>query len=99
MDVGVAVDLAVAEEGGVLEAGDEAKDSLLFGILQVVLEAYEIIGVGPEVLLTELHAGVGPAAGLRVGEADGLHGAETERVAASARGLFDGKAAFEILEF
>ena len=98
VDVGVAMDLAVAEEGGVFEAGDEAEDALLLGVLEVILEAYEVVGVGAEVLLAELDAGVGPAASFRVGEADGLHRAEAEGVAASAGGLFDGETAFEVLE-
>ena len=66
--------------------------------LEVVLEAYEVVAVGAEVLLAELDYGVGPAAGLGVGEAYGLHGAEAEGVAAAAGGLFDGEAAFEVLE-
>ena len=99
VDVGVAVDLAEAEEGGVFEAGDEAEDTFLFGVFEVILEAYEVVGVGSEVLLAELDYGVGPAAGFGVGEAYGLHGAEAEGVAAAAGGLFDGEAAFEVLEF
>ena len=99
VDVGVAVDLAVAEEVGVFEAGDEAEDSVLLAELEVVLEADEVVAVGAEVFLAELDYGVGPAAGFGVGEAYGLHGAEAEGVAASAGGLFDGEAAFEVLEF
>ena len=99
VDVGVAVDLAVAEEGRVFEAGDEAEDAGLLAELEVVLEADEVVAVGAEVFLAELDDGVGPFAGLRVGEAGGLHGAEAEGVAASAGGLFDGEAAFEVLEF
>ncbi len=99
VDVGVAVDLAVAEELRFFQAGDEAEDAGLLAELEVVLEAYEVVGVGAEVLLAELDYGVGPAAGLWVGEADGLHGAEAEGVAATAGGLFDGEAAFEVLEF
>ena len=99
VDVGVAVDLAVAQEGGVLEAGDEAQDAGLFAELEVVLEADEVVAVGAEVFLAKLDDGVGPAAGLGVGEADGLHGAEAEGVAAAAGGLFDGEAAFEVMQF
>src|ERR1700716_116319 len=91
VEVGVAVDLAVAEKRRVLEAGDELQDAVLFAVLQVILEADEVVAVGAEVLLTELDDGVGPAAGLRVGEADGFHGAEAEGVAATAGGLFDGE--------
>ena len=99
VDVGVAMNLTVAQEGCAFEAGDEAEDAGLLAILEVVLEADEVVAVGAEVLLAKLHDGVGPAAGLRVGEADGLHGAEAEGVAAAASGLFDGKAAFEVLKF
>lgn len=98
VDVGIPVDLAVAEEGGALEAGDQAEHAGLLAKFQVVLEADEVVGVGAEVLLAELDAGVGPAAGLGIGEAGGLHGAEAEGVAATACGLFDREAAFEVLE-
>ena len=81
VDVGVAVDLAVAEEGGVLEAGDEAEDAGLLAELEGVLKADEVVAVGAKVFLAELDGGVGPAAGLGVGEAGGLHGAEAEGVA------------------
>src|ERR1700738_5140751 len=64
----------------------------------MVLESDEVVAVGAEVLLAELHDGVGPAASLRIGEADGLHGAEAQGVAAAAGGLFDGEAAFEVLQ-
>ena len=56
VDVGVAVDLAVAQEGRVFEAGDEAEDARLLAELQVVLEADEVVAVGAEVLLTKLDA-------------------------------------------
>src|SRR6202035_5527531 len=38
VDIGVAVDLAVAQEAGVFEPGDEAKDAGLLAELEVVLE-------------------------------------------------------------
>jgi len=38
VDVGVAVDLAVAQEGGVFEAGNEAEDARLFAELEVILK-------------------------------------------------------------
>ena len=65
--------------------------------LEVVLEADEVVGVGAEVLLAELNDGVGPAAGFGIGEADGLHGPETERVAPTAGGLLNREAAFEVV--
>ena len=39
VNVGVAVDLAVAEEGGVLEAGDQAENASLLAKLEVILKA------------------------------------------------------------
>ena len=44
VDVGVAVNLAVAEECRVFEAGDEFQDTILFAELQVILEADEVGG-------------------------------------------------------
>ena len=99
VDIGIAMDLAVAEEGGVLEAGDHAQNAGLLAEFEVVLEADEVVGVGTEVLGAELDGGIRPSSGFWVREAGGLHGAETESVAAAAGGLFDGEAAFEVVEF
>ena len=74
VDVGIAVDLAVAEEVGVLEAGDQAEDAGLLAELHVVLEADEVEALGAEILLAKLDAGLGPAAGPRVVEAHGFMG-------------------------
>ncbi len=49
VDVGVAVNLAVAEERGVFKAGDELEDAVLFAELQVILEAYQVVTVSAEV--------------------------------------------------
>ena len=92
------MDLAVAQEGCVFEAGDEAEDARLLAELEVVLEADEVVAVGAEIFLAELHDGVRPPAGARIREARGLHRAEAERVAAAAGCLFDGKAALEVLQ-
>src|SRR5579875_2970997 len=89
VDVGVAVDLAVAEKFGVFESGDEAKDAGLFAELHVVLEADEVVAVGAQSLLAKLDGGVGPAAGLGVRETGGLHGAEAQGIAAPAGEFFD----------
>ena len=90
------MDLAEAEELGVLEAGDQAQDARLFAELHVVLEADQVEALGAQVFLAELHDGPGAAAGARVGQAHGLHGAEAQGVAAAARDLFDGQAGFEV---
>src|SRR5579871_5370870 len=84
IDVAVAVDLAVAQEGRLLQAGDETEDAGLLAELEVVLEANEVVGVGAEIFLPQLDRRVGPAACLGVGETDGLHGAEAEGIAPSA---------------
>ena len=62
----------------------------------MVLEAHEVEALGAQVFLAELHHGVGPAAGARIGEAHGLHGAEAQRVAAAARQFLDGQAGLEV---
>ena len=64
----------------------------------MVLEADEVVAVGAEIFLAQLHDGPGHLAGARIAQADGLHGAEAEGVAAAAGGLFDGQAAFEVVE-
>ncbi len=96
VDICVAVDLPEAQELRPLQAGDQPKDASLLGILQRVLEAHQVVAGGAQVLLAQLHDGVGPAAGARVAEAHGLHGAKSQRVAAAARQFLDGQAGFEV---
>ena len=97
VDVSVAVDLAVADERGIFQAGDEAEDARLLAELEVVLEADQVVAVCAQVFLAQLDDGVGPPAGFGVGEADSRR-AEAERVAAAAGRLFDGQASLEVVD-
>ena len=96
VDVGVAMDLAEAQELGVLKPRNHAENARLLGELQVVLEAHQVEAPVAQAFLAELRHGVGPLAGARVGQAHGFHGAEAQRIAAAARQFFDGQAGFEI---
>src|SRR5579883_1026665 len=95
VDVRVAMDLAVAQELGALEAGNHAEDARLLAELQVVLKADQIEAVGAQVFLPQLHRGPGSPSGARVDEPHRLHGTETERIAPAPRQLFDRQAGFE----
>src|SRR6185437_1932828 len=76
VDVCVAVDLSIPQEACVFESRNEAQNARLLAELQMVLEADKVVAVRTEILLAKLHDGVRPAAGLRVGEPDWLHGTE-----------------------
>ncbi len=67
--------------------------------LHVILEAHQVVAVRTQGLLAELHGGIGPAAGLGIGEAGWLHGAEPQRIPPASGKLLDGKAAFEVGKF
>ena len=93
------MDLAVAQERCVFQAGDEAQDALLVAELDVVLEADEVVAVGTQILLAKLNDGVWRDLGAGIAQAHGLHAAEAEGIAAAACNLFNGQAAFEVVEF
>ena len=76
---------AEPRELGVLQAGDRAEDARLLAVLQLGLEADHVAERAQRIVLAQLHDGVGPAAGARVGQADRLHRAEAQRLAARAR--------------
>ena len=97
-DVGVAMNLPVAEEARVFKAGNEAQHAGLIAPLEVVLKADEVVAVGAQVFFAQLHDGPGSFAGAWVAQADGLHGAEAQGVAAAAREHFNGQAALEVFE-
>ena len=92
------MNLAVAQEARVFEAGNEAQDASLLAELEMILEADEVVAVGAQILFAQLHDGPGSFAGARIAQANGLHGTEAEGVAAAAGQHFDGQAAFEIVE-
>ena len=96
VDIGVAVDLAEAEELGLLEAGDQAQHARLLAELHMVLESHQVEALGAQILLAKLHDGPGTASGARIVQAHRLHGAEAQRVAAAARDLLDRQAGLEV---
>ena len=95
IDKGVAVHDAVAEELGVLQAGNHMEDALLFAEGQVGLEANQVIGGLLLVLGAQLNCRPGTATGARVGEPDGLHGAKADGILARARNLLGRLAGLE----
>src|SRR5215831_10951805 len=92
------MDLAVAQETGIFEAGNKPQHACLLAELQVILEADKVVGVGAQIFLAELHDGKGHLAGFRISQPDRLHRSEAKRIAATAGDLFDGKASFEVVE-
>jgi hypothetical protein len=96
VDVRVAVDGAEAEKLRVLKARDHPKDALLLRVAEPRLEADHVPHLPRAVLHAELDHGVRAAAGPRILEADRLHRAEAERIAAALGHLLNRHAAFEV---
>ena len=55
IDVGVAVNLPVAQEARILESGDQAQDAGLLAELQMILKSDEVVGIGAQIFLAQLH--------------------------------------------
>ena len=70
--------------------------ALLLGNPEPRLEADQVPHLARPVLPPELHHRVRLAAGARIGQADRLHRAEAQRLAAAARHLLDRQAALEV---
>ena len=96
IDVRVAVDLPVAKELRVLQPGNQTQDSFLLRESQMVLEPHQVVAVGAQILLPQLHRSPGTPPGARIGQAHRLHRTEAQRIAAAARDLFDRQTGFEI---
>ena len=96
VDEGVAVDGAQAHELGLLQARDQAKDPLLGPVLQLGLKAHQVVKRPFPVFGPKLDHRKGLAAGFRVHQAHGLHGAEQERLISPGRHNFHGQAALEV---
>src|SRR5579864_9604361 len=92
------MDLSIAEETGLLEPGNEAENASLVTKPQVILKTDQIVGIGAQVFLPQLHDGMGWLAGARITQAHRLHWSKAQRVAAAARDLLDRKAGFEVVQ-
>ena len=90
------MNLAEAEKLGLLQARNHAQDAGLLAELQMVLKADQVEAIGAQIFLAELHSGLGAAAGARIDQSHGLHGAEAQRVAAAAGQFLDRQAGFEV---
>ena len=91
------MDAAEPGEGGVLEAGDHAEDLGLRAVLHLGLEADEVVERAERVVAAELDDGVGLHVGrVRVGQADRLHRAEAQGLAAALGHHLDRQAALEV---
>jgi hypothetical protein len=94
---GVAVQAAEAGELGVLQARDHAEGLGLGAVLQLGLEADHVEQGAQRIVLTQLDDGVGLDLRVaRIGQADGLHRAVAQGLAAALGHHLDGQAAVEI---
>src|ERR1035438_4269200 len=92
------MNLAEAQEARILKPGNQAQYAGLLAKFEMVLESDQVVAVGAQILLAQLHHGPGGLAGAGIAQADWLHGAEAEGVAASPGEDLDGQAAFEVLQ-
>src|ERR1700728_2588055 len=92
------MDLSVAQEARVSQAGDEAQHGCVLSELQMILKSDEIVRIRAQIFLPQLYDCKGHLAGARIFQSNGLHGPETKSVAAAASDLLDGKTSFEVVE-
>ena len=75
---------AEPRERSAFKAGDHAKDTRLFAMLELRLKADHVPQRSERIVLPELDHGIGGSAGPRVGQSNGLHGAEPQGLTASS---------------
>ena len=96
IDVGIPMDLPVAQELRLLQARNHAQNPLLLAEFQVVLKAHQIPAIRAQVLLAQLHHRLRPSPGARIGQTHRLHRTEPQRIRPAPRDLLDGQACLEI---
>ena len=92
------MDLPVAQEARVFEAGNQPQNAGLLAELQMILEADQVVTVGAQIFLAQLHDRPRRLAGARIAQAHRLHGAEAQRIAAAAGKHFDRQAALKVIQ-
>src|SRR5215831_5834689 len=85
----IAVHLSETNELCPLETRNELQHALLLAVLEMALKAHDVVGIGHEILESQLHCRIRLASGARILQPDGLHWAEPESIAPSPRQLFD----------
>ena len=58
IDVSVAVNLSIAQETRILQTRNQPQHSRLVAKLQMILKSDQVIGIGPQVFLPQLHGRV-----------------------------------------
>jgi hypothetical protein len=96
VDVGIAVDAAIAKELRLGQPGNRAEDALLLGNPESGLEPDQVPHLAGPILATELDHGVGFPPSARVGQPDRLHRAEAQRFGAPRRHLLHRQASLEV---
>ena len=99
LNISIAMNLPVAKEARVLQAGNQPQYARLLAKFQMVLKTHQVITVSAQIFFAQLHHGPGRPAGARVAQTHRLHRTESQSVAASTGQHFDGQAALEIVEF
>src|SRR6266542_2986260 len=95
VDVGVPMHDPKARELGAREARQRAEDPALLGPTEIRLEANEVVEARRRVVLAELHDGVRPPAGPRIGETERLQRAEPQRLGTAPGELLDRQTGLE----
>src|SRR5712691_6708181 len=90
------MDLSEANELCSLESGNQTKHTFLLAELEMVLKTNEVVAVGKQILLPELHDSERLAISARVAKPNRLHRTVTQRVSSATRKLFDGQATLEV---
>src|SRR5947209_3025783 len=63
----------------------------------MILKTHQIVAIGHQVFLTQLHGSIRNSTGLWIDQPDWFHWAKSKRVATSAGHFFDRQTAFKIL--
>ncbi len=91
------MNLPVAQEARIFEAGNQPQHTRLLAKLQMILEADQVITVSAQILLAQLHHGPGRLAGARIAQAHRLHRAKAQRISPPPGKNFDGQTALEVI--
>ncbi len=95
--VDVSVHNAHSHEFRPFEAGNEAKDTLLLAPAQIGLKAHHVVERPFQIVLAELHCGIGPCAAAGVFQSHGTQGPEAQGVQTAGGQHLHGHAAFKVL--
>src|SRR4051794_40644287 len=97
VEIGIAMDLAIAEKVCVLKSWNETQHARLLAELQMVLKPDKVVRIGAQVLTAKLYDCIRHRSRSGIPKAHWFHRTKSQGIASAPCNFLDGKTAFKVV--